>query len=188
MANNQRITWMNQMLTSCFGSQINESLEEKKSIFTEFLAGKRGQSLLVYFQRDYKYNERNEIVDSNQIATIYINEGKNLLLRNKAAFFIRNYPEGKEFNNSMLQTASDNELLFGEITNDAIICMNKVIFHYLFQGLETNIVDNTDWGKIEPEQSKSGAAGAKNPSGPQAETQIVRFGNRRPFYGGEDVN
>jgi hypothetical protein len=30
--------------------------------------------------------------------------------------------------------------------------MNKFIFHYLFQGLETNIVDNTDWGKIEPEQ------------------------------------
>ncbi|GCL59319.1 hypothetical protein NIES3807_24920 [Microcystis aeruginosa NIES-3807] len=41
---------------------------------------------------------------------------------------------------------------------------------------------------IRPEQSKSVKAGAKNPSGPQAETQIVRFGNRRPFYGGEDVN
>ncbi|MFM7906804.1 MAG: hypothetical protein ACKPA9_17155, partial [Microcystis sp.] len=24
--------------------------------------------------------------------------------------------------------------------------------------------------------------------GKEAETQIVRFGNRRPFYGGEDVN
>ena len=153
MSNNARTTWMNQMLSSCFGSQINESLEEKKQIFAEFLAGKRGQSLLVYFQKDYKYNERNEITDANQISTIYINEGKNVLLRNKAAFFIRNnIPEGKEFSNQMLQTASDNELIFGEITNDSILCMNKVIYHYLYQALETNVVDNTDWGKIEVEQ------------------------------------
>ncbi len=47
--------------------------------------------------------------------------------------------------------------------------------------LAAGLAVSVRFATIRPEQNKTGAAGAKNPSGPQAETQIVRFGNHRPF-------
>jgi dynein heavy chain len=72
---------------------------------------------------------------------------KGIDLQNRACFFIRNIEDGKEVNFS---TASDDQVSFGEMTSDSIIGMNKVIYNYLFQSIES--ISPNDWDKIKPEQ------------------------------------
>src|SRR5690606_30507666 len=81
---------------------------------------------------------------------LYINQGKNVELRNRAAFFQRMIPEHKEFSVDQLQTASDNNLIFGELSSDTIVGMNKIIYNYLYQHAE-----EAEWGDyIEPDQKQ----------------------------------
>jgi dynein heavy chain len=152
ISKNARVTWMISMLQGCFGktpediTRIKDDDDLVKTL-EKFLAGKLGQTLLVYYQKPYKLNERNEKVEYSTYSLSY-NQGKSVELRNRAAFFQRMLHEGKEFTTDQLQTASDNHLIFGEVTSDTIIGMNKIIYNYVYQQ-----IDDTEWGEnIELEQ------------------------------------
>jgi len=155
MTTSPRVQWMVSMLKSCF--QHNQDSNDERTFDSKelaqdmlnFLHGKMGQTLLVYYQKPYRIDERNETVDTSTY-TIYVNQSKNYELRNRAAFFIRMIPEGKEFSNSQLQIASDNELYYGEISYNSMVSMTKVIHNYLYQGIDN--FSNEEWGEIEPEQ------------------------------------
>jgi len=58
-------------------------------------------------------------------------------------------PPGKEFTQTMLSTPSDSDLCYGELSSDAVICMNKTIYNYLYTNLE--ILNPDEWGEIEPD-------------------------------------
>ena len=147
-----RVQWMINMIASCF--KIEESAitydQDVTQKISNFLAGKIGQTLLIFYQNTYKVNDRNEKEDTSSTPTIIINEGKNLELKNKAAFFGRTVPEGAEFKNSQLQVASDQDLYFAEITNESTVSMAKVINNYLANSI--NQIDRADWGDMENEQ------------------------------------
>lgn len=157
MTTSPRVQWMVSMIKSCFHHNVmdnDDKVFDSKELAVDllnFLTGKTGQTLLVYYQKPYKINERNEKVDTSTYS-IFINQSKNYELRNRAAFFIRMVPEGKEFSQSQLQTPSDNELYYGEISTDSLVCMTKVIHNYLFQGVDN--FSNDEWGEIEPEQKQ----------------------------------
>lgn len=150
--NNPRTQWMINMIANCF--KIEESAitydQEVIQKITNFLGGKLGQVLLIYYQNTYKLNERNEKEDTSSTPTIIINEGKSIELKNKAAFFGRTIPEGAEFKNSQLQIASDQDLYFAEITNESTLSMARVINNYLSQSI--NQIEKGDWGEMENEQ------------------------------------
>ena len=61
----------------------------------------------------------------------------------------KHVPDGKEIN---FANSSDQDVVFGEISADSIIGMNKVIYNYLYQTVDS--IDTNEWGKIEPEQKK----------------------------------
>ena len=145
------------MLKNCFShntddvSKFDDDNRELVVDLINFLLGKLGQTLLVYFQKPYKLNDRNEKVDTSSY-TVFLNQSKNYELRNRAAFFIRMVPDGKEFTSSQLQVYSDNDLIYGEISCDSMVCMTKVIHNYLYQGIDN--FSNDEWGEIEPEQKQ----------------------------------
>ena len=157
MITSLRIGWMKQMLIHCFSnknmdeiaSKINDDHDLTNSL-VNFLAGRMGQTLLVYYQKPIKTNDRNERIETSSMYTIYINQQKNIELRNRAAFFIRTIPEGKEFSNFQMNSASDNDLVFGEVSSDSIIGMNKVIHNYLYQKFDE--IGGDEIADIEPEQ------------------------------------
>jgi len=149
-----RVQWMNSLLIGCFGKWIDETRikedTELREKMNQFLAGKSGQVLLIYCQKPYKINERGErVVEPNGIYQIYVNEGKSLELRNRAAFFVRMIPAGKEFTQGQLTTPSDSDLCYGELSSDSVICMNKTIYNYLYNNLE--FLNPDEWGEIEPD-------------------------------------
>ena len=116
MTTSPRVQWMVSMLKSCFHHNLDndEKVFDAKELavqLLDFLMGKTGQTCLVYYQKPTKVNDRNEKIDSS-IHQIYVNQSKNVELKNRAAFFIRMVPEGKEFSNPMLQNASDNDLYY----------------------------------------------------------------------------
>jgi dynein heavy chain len=156
MTTSPRIQWMVSMLKSCFHHNLDndEKVFDAKELavqLLDFLMGKTGQTCLVYYQKPMKVNDRNEKIDSS-IHTIYVNQSKNVELKNRAAFFIRMLPEGREFSTAQLQNGSDNELYYGEISTDSMVSMTKVIHNYLYQGIEN--FGGEEWGEIEPEQKQ----------------------------------
>lgn len=152
MTTTPRVQWMVAMLTSCFKIDESKIKEDTDLIhkFQNFLAGKLGQTLLVFYQNPYKINEKNEKEDINNFPVIFINEGKNLELRNKAAFFGRNIAEGKEFSQPQLSVFSDNDLFYAEITNESTLSMSKVIHTFLSSNID--MLGKEDWGQMENDQ------------------------------------
>ena len=139
MTTSPRVQWMVSMLKSCFHHNLDndEKVFDSKELaiqLLDFLMGKTGQTCLVYYQKPTKVNDRNEKIDTS-IHQIYVNQSKNVELKNRAGFFIRMIPEGKEFSASQLQLANDSELYYGEISTDSMVCMTKVIHNYLYQGI-----------------------------------------------------
>ena len=152
-SSNPRVVWMQQMVSQCFARQgeegghpIDQELTEK---FIQFLNGKMGKTLLIYYQKQIKLNEKNP--PDSSLNPIYMcnEQTKGIDLQNRACFFIRNIEDGKEVNFSV---ASDETVTFGEMTSDSIIGMNKVIYNYLFQGIEQ--VPNNEWDKIKDGQKE----------------------------------
>ena len=152
-SSNARVVWMQQMVSQCFARQgdegghpIDQELTEK---FIQFLNGKMGKTLLIYYQKQIKLNEKNP--PDSSLNPIYMcnEQTKGIDLQNRACFFIRNIEDGKEVN---FGVASDETVTFGEMTSDSIIGMNKVIYNYLFQGIEQ--VQNNEWDKIKKEQKE----------------------------------
>ena len=152
-ASSPRVVWMQQMVSQCFARQgeegghpIDQELTEK---FIQFLNGKMGKTLLIYYQKQIKLNEKNP--PDSSLNPIYMcnEQTKGIDLQNRACFFIRNIEDGKEAN---FATASDDTITFGEMTSDSIIGMNKVIFNYLFQGIDQ--VQPGEWDKIKKEQKE----------------------------------
>ena len=150
-SSNARVVWMQQMVSQCFAKQgeegghpIDQDLTDK---FIEFLSGKMGKTLLIYYQKPVKLSEKNP--SDNSLSQVYLcnEQTKGIDLQNRACFFIRNIEDGREVNFS---TASDDQVSFGEMTSDSIIGMNKVIYNYLFQSIES--ISPNDWDKIKPEQ------------------------------------
>ena len=145
--NSARVLWMQQMVAHCFNTQGETTRITDKDLtakFISFLKGEMGKTLLIYYQKQ-KNKDKNE----QPLEFLTNEDAKGQELQNRAAFFIRNVADGKEVN---FATASDQDVSFGEISADSIIGMNKVIFNYLYQNVE--LIDNNEWGKIEPEQKK----------------------------------
>ena len=145
--NNPRLQWMQQMVFNCFSkgdeSAIHAPDKELIQKFLDFIQGKMGKTLLIYYQKPNSNGDKNS--DSLQPVYLINEETKNVELQNRACFFIRSCADGKE-------ATSDTDINFGELTSDSIIGMNKVIYNYIYQNIEN--VDNHEWGKIEPEQKK----------------------------------
>jgi dynein heavy chain len=144
---------MQQMVSQCFARQgeegghpIDQELTEK---FIQFLNGKMGKTLLIYYQKQIKLNEKNP--PDSSLNPIYMcnEQTKGIDLQNRACFFIRNIEDGREVNFSV---ASDETVSFGEMTSDSIIGMNKVIYNYLYQGIDQ--VQNNEWDKIKDGQKE----------------------------------
>jgi dynein heavy chain len=142
---------MQQMVSQCFAKQgdegghpIDHELNEK---FIQFLSGKMGKTLLIYYQKPIKLSDKNP--PDNSLSPIYMcnEQTKGIDLQNRACFFIRNIDDGREVNFS---TSSDDQVSFGEMTSDSIIGMNKVIYNYLFQTIDS--VTPNEWDKIKDEQ------------------------------------
>jgi dynein heavy chain len=145
--NNPRLQWMQQMVNNCFSKGDENAIHapDKELIqkFLDFIQGKMGKTLLIYYQKPNSNGDKNS--DSLQPVYLINEETKNVELQNRACFFIRSCADGKE-------ATSDTDINFGELTSDSIIGMNKVIYNYIYQNIEN--VDNHEWGKIEPEQKK----------------------------------
>ena len=150
-SSNARVVWMQQMVSQCFAKQgdegghpIEHELNEK---FIQFLSGKMGKTLLIYYQKPIKLSDKNP--PDNSLSPIYMcnEQTKGIDLQNRACFFIRNIDDGREVNFS---TSSDDQVSFGEMTSDSIIGMNKVIYNYLFQTIDS--VTPNEWDKIKDEQ------------------------------------
>ena len=149
-SSNARVVWMQQMVSQCFAKQgeegghpIDQELTEK---FIKFLSGKMGKTLLIYYQKQIKLSEKNP--SDSSLSPIYMcnEQTKGIDLQNRACFFIRNIDDGKEVNFSI---SSDDTVSYGEMTSDSIIGMNKVIYNYLFQNIDSV---TSEWDKIKPEQ------------------------------------
>ena len=152
-SSNARVVWMQQMVSQCFAKQgdegghpIDQELTEK---FIQFLNGKMGKTLLIYYQKQIKLNEKNP--PDSSLNPIYMcnEQTKGIDLQNRACFFIRNIDDGREVN---FGVASDETVTFGEMTSDSIIGMNKVIYNYLFQGIDQ--VQQNEWDKIKEGQKE----------------------------------
>jgi len=71
------------------------------------------------------------------------------MLRGKGIYFVRTTPAGKAVN---LNTGNDNEILFGEISDQTVPSFDTIInniFKPLIDKLEIN-----DWGSCETDQKK----------------------------------
>ena len=141
------------MVSQCFARQgeegghpIDQELTEK---FINFLNGKMGKTLLIYYQKQIKLSDKS--APDSSLNPIYMcnEQTKGIDLQNRACFFIRNIEDGKEVN---FGVASDETVTFGEMTSDSIIGMNKVIYNYLFQGIDQ--VQNNEWDKIKDGQKE----------------------------------
>ena len=152
-SSNARVVWMQQMVSQCFARQgeegghpIDQELTEK---FINFLNGKMGKTLLIYYQKQIKLSDKS--APDSSLNPIYMcnEQTKGIDLQNRACFFIRNIEDGREVNFSV---ASDETVSFGEMTSDSIIGMNKVIYNYLFQGIDQ--VDAKEWDKIKDGQKE----------------------------------
>ena len=152
-SSNARVVWMQQMVSQCFARQgeegghpIDQELTEK---FIQFLNGKMGKTLLIYYQKQIKLNEKNP--PDSSLNPIYMcnEQTKGIDLQNRACFFIRNIEDGKEVN---FGVASDETVSFGEMTSDSIIGMNKVIYNYLYQSIDQ--VQGNEWDKIKNDQKE----------------------------------
>ena len=152
-SSNARVVWMQQMVSQCFARQgeegghpIDQELTEK---FINFLNGKMGKTLLIYYQKQIKLSDKS--APDSSLNPIYMcnEQTKGIDLQNRACFFIRNIEDGKEVN---FGVASDETVTFGEMTSDSIIGMNKVIYNYLFQGIDQ--VQNNEWDKIKDGQKE----------------------------------
>ena len=113
-SSNARVVWMQQMVSQCFARQgeegghpIDQELTEK---FIQFLNGKMGKTLLIYYQKQIKLNEKNP--PDSSLNPIYMcnEQTKGIDLQNRACFFIRNIEDGREVNFSV---ASDETVSFG---------------------------------------------------------------------------
>ena len=145
-----RVQWMQQMVSDCFNNKSDDSGphlidKEMTQKFIDYLSGKMGKTLIIYYQKPTKPGEKNS--DSETPQFLINEETKNVQLQNRACFFVRSLADGKEVN---LQTQSDDTVMFGEISPDSIVGMNKVIYNYLSPALET-----VDWGNnINEDQKK----------------------------------
>ena len=146
---NLRVQWVLTQIHNCFSKFIDENrIKDDRNLLeklNDFVHGKSGQTFLVYCQRPFRVNERGEKIETSQEYTLFVNEAKNLELRNKALYFIRMIPEGKE-------CTSENDIYMGELTEDAIVCMNKIVFNYLHENIGN--LDEQEWGDIEDEHKK----------------------------------
>ena len=133
-SSNARVVWMQQMVSQCFAKQgeegghpIDQELTEK---FIKFLNGKMGKTLLIYYQKQIKLSDKNP--SDSSLNPIYMcnEQTKGIDLQNRACFFIRNIEDGRE-------VTSDDNVSFGEMTSDSIIGMNKVIYNYLYQSIDS---------------------------------------------------
>ena len=146
-----RIQWMINMTAKCFKANpedLADQLDLKK--IEEFLAGKLGQTLLIYYQNPYQIVNNEKIITSTD-PIIKINEAKSIELINKAAFFGRTIDENLEFKPELLNIQSDDKLYFGEITNESSVSMSKVISTYLSSYIDT--LEKKDWEKMDEEQT-----------------------------------
>ena len=140
---------MQQMVSHCFNKQGESTRIGDKDLtakFISFLKGEMGKTLVIYYQKAGKPNDKN---DASTPIYLTNEETKGVELRNRAAFFIRGVPDGKEVN---FASSSDQDVVFGEMSSDSLMGMSKVVYNYLNQTFET--IDNNEWGKIEAEQKK----------------------------------
>jgi hypothetical protein len=142
---------MQQMVSQCFAKQGDEGGhpidQELTNKFIQFLNGNMGKTLLIYYQKQVKLSEKSPSESSLNPIYMVNEQTKGIDLQNRACFFIRNIEDGKEVNFS---TASDDQVTFGEMTADHIIGMSKLIYNFLYQGIDN--VGNQEWDKIKPEQ------------------------------------
>ena len=145
-----RVVWMQQLVSQCFAKQGEEGGhpldKELTNKFIDFLNGKMGKTLLIYYQKQIKIGDKSS---NDSLSPIYMcnEETKGIDLQNRACFFIRNIEDGKDVN---FATSSDETVSFGEMTADSIIGMNKVIYNYLYQTIDT--VQPQEWDKIQDAQ------------------------------------
>lgn len=142
--NSPRVQWMKDMISSCFERKGDGPLKFDSDLYAkmiDFLKGKSGKTFVIYYQRPPSKNDKND--NSSMMPYFFINEeAKKIDLTNRAAFFIRNIPDGKDVN---FTVQSDNDVSFGEISSENVIGMNKVIYNYLLQ--EVDKLDQGDWGR-----------------------------------------
>jgi dynein heavy chain len=78
-----------------------------------------------------------------------VTDGEKIKLKGKGVYFLRTTPQGKALN---LNTASDNDVLFGEISEHTVTSLNTII-NQVYKPLVDRLDDGA-WGVCEDEQKK----------------------------------
>eukprot|EP00820_Chromera_velia_P029268 Cvel_12266.t1-p1 / transcript=Cvel_12266.t1 / gene=Cvel_12266 / organism=Chromera_velia_CCMP2878 / gene_product=Dynein gamma chain, flagellar outer arm, putative / transcript_product=Dynein gamma chain, flagellar outer arm, putative / location=Cvel_scaffold794:55107-67642(+) / protein_length=1727 / sequence_SO=supercontig / SO=protein_coding / is_pseudo=false len=156
MALQTRHRWMTSTVASAFGREDDEIAVE--DVFKEqiqkvngFLSGtSESNYMFVYFQKLESITAHGEPVEKPGDAKYIITDGTDVRLKNKAAYFIRNVPAGKQVN---LNNASDNELLFGEISASPLDSLGSSLSCLFLPMMQASSFD-TEWGSCHEEQKE----------------------------------
>lgn len=90
-----------------------------------------------------------ELIDQGGHKELTVTDGEELKLKGKGLYFIRTTPPGKAVNTN---GTSDNEILFGEISEHTITSLN-ILVNSVFKPFVERL-DNNDWGQCGEEQKK----------------------------------
>jgi dynein heavy chain len=115
----------------------------------DFFKGVGPQRIFVYYQTQFKISESGEIQDLGGHDEFFVSDGEKIKLKGKGVYFVRTTPAGKQIN---LNSANDNEVLFGEISEHTVTSLNTII-NQVYKPLVDKL-DNSAWGVCEDEQKR----------------------------------
>lgn len=146
-----RAKWMAQCISDIFGIGEYDAHElfrnaKNQPLFDAFLKGTGPARVFVYYQTAYKITETGEIFDYPGREEFYVTDGEKERLKGKGLYFVRTTPPGKPVNPN---GSSDNEVLFGEISEHTVTTLN-VIINQVFKPLVDRL-EPVDWGVCEDE-------------------------------------
>lgn len=111
----------------------------------DFFKGIGPNRIFIYYQTQYKISESGEIVDLGGHEEFIVSDGEKVKLKGKGVYFIR-VNEKKAIN---VNAASDNEVLFGEISQHTVTSLNTII-NQVYKPL-VDRMDSQSWGVCEDE-------------------------------------
>lgn len=119
-----------------------------KPVFESFYKG-TSQRVFVYYQTAYKVTETGDIYDFGGREEFFVTDGEKEKLKGKGVYFVKTTPPEKPVS---MNQSNDNEVLFGEISENTVTSLN-IIINRVFKPLVERL-EIADWGNCEEEQKK----------------------------------
>jgi hypothetical protein len=118
-------------------------------MLNSFFSAEGPRKILVYYQVvDIQGDEMKEV---GAEPTLFITNGDQERLKDKAIYFVKNFPISKDKLEQKvnLQEANDTEIIFGEISPKCLVQLDKMMthtYHSMFHSMSAQ-----DWGQCEAE-------------------------------------